>query len=197
VTGHILYALAWAGFGFVHSLLAGAGAKRLLAPLLGRAYRLLYNLVALVAFGLVWTVGFTHIDPAPFAWPSWVGWVRAGFLVAGLAVMAWAMRGYDGSRLLGTSQILQPGLPEDEPLRTDGPHRYVRHPLYTGGLLILISLAGDPLGLATALWGGLYLIVGARFEERRLLARYGAPYADYSSRVPAFLPWKGPLSPGK
>lgn len=197
MTAHLVYALAWAVFGLVHSLLAGQGIKRRLAPYLARGYRLAYNLIALLSVGMVWTVGFTLIDPTPFAVPAWVGWLRTLLLLAGFLVMAWAMKGYDGARLLGYRQILEPALPEDEPLHTEGPHRYVRHPLYAGGLLILIGLAGDPLGLATAIWGGLYLVLGARFEERRLLARYGQAYADYISRVPAFLPWKGRLGAGK
>ena len=39
--------------------------------------------------------------------------------------------------------------------------------------------------------GSLYLVVGAAFEERGLLRLYGADYADYRRRVPAFIPWKG------
>jgi protein-S-isoprenylcysteine O-methyltransferase Ste14 len=78
-----------------------------------------------------------------------------------------------------------------EPLRLDGPHRFVRHPLYTALFLVLWGRAFDEAMIATAVWGSLYLIVGTRFEERKLLRLHGAAYARYRARVPAFLPWKG------
>ena len=111
-----------------------------------------------------------------------------GLMIAGLG-------GYDIGRLGGLRQIRAARLglieDEDEPLRRDGLHRFVRHPLYGAGFLILWGNVGGEFELATAIWGSLYLIVGARFEERWLLARYGEAYADYRRRVPAFIPWKG------
>jgi protein-S-isoprenylcysteine O-methyltransferase Ste14 len=111
------------------------------------------------------------------------------------------LRGYDLGRLAGTHQIrvADGGAedPEDEPLRVDGLHRYVRHPLYTGGFLILWGRVDGDLELATAIWASLYLVIGSRFEERRLLTLYGAEYADYRRRVPAFFPWRGKTRPSR
>lgn len=190
------YALAWLSFGAGHSLLAAGRVKACLAPRLGPFYRLCYNLVAalhLLAVGWLgaWLLG----DEPPFALPPAA---RLGLLavhLAGWLGLVWTMRFYDAGRLLGLSQVRRPDAPEDEPLRLDGPHRWVRHPLYAFAFLVLWGAALAPLGLATALWGSFYLVVGSRFEERRLLALYGQSYADYRRRVPAFLPWKGPCAP--
>jgi len=80
---------------------------------------------------------------------------------------------------------------EDEPLRLDGLHRFVRHPLYAAGLLILWGRIGGPFELATAVWGTLYIVIGTAMEERRLARLYGADYTAYRQRVPAYVPWKG------
>ena len=80
---------AWLGYGLLHSLLASLGVKRRIAarwPRLMPAYRLLYNLVALVTllpFGW-WLLR----DPGPFLW-RWAGpwrWVADGLGLAALAV---------------------------------------------------------------------------------------------------------------
>ena len=78
-----------------------------------------------------------------------------------------------------------------EPLATGGLNAFVRHPLYSGLFLVLWARVSNDLTLATALWGSLYLVIGSRFEERRLLRVYGEAYARYRAAVPAFVPWKG------
>jgi protein-S-isoprenylcysteine O-methyltransferase Ste14 len=105
-----------------------------------------------------------------------------------------ALREYDLGRFSGLSQIKahRRGAPEpgDEPLIIHGMHQFVRHPLYLGAYLIFWGGAGDDFGLATAIWGSLYLWIGARHEERSLLALYGQAYTAYQTQVPAIVPWK-------
>lgn len=75
-------------------------------------------------------------------------------------------------------------------LRTGGLYRWVRHPIYSGVLLVATSVtlaAGDPrrlvvLGLLVAL-----LTVKARWEEARLAERF-PDYPAYAARTPRFLP---------
>jgi protein-S-isoprenylcysteine O-methyltransferase Ste14 len=186
-TAHLLYALAWLSFGVGHSLLASQGPKRRLKPLFGPGYRLAYNLFAAVHIGAV--VAFGHWlakTPPPFANPFWPA------AILGLVVLGVALRDYDLGRLMGTHQLRHPEEPEDEPLHLKGLHRWVRHPLYSGSFLVLWGKAANEFELATAFWASLYLLTGAAFEERRLLRLYGAAYADYRRRVPAFVPWKIP-----
>ena len=82
-------------------------------------------------------------------------------------------------------------LSEDEPLITGGLHLFVRHPLYLGVYLILWGRATGDFGLATAVWGSVYLVIGAAFEDRKLLALYGDEFRDYKDRIPAVIPWRG------
>ncbi len=196
LAGHLAYALAWLSFGAVHSLLARQSVKARLRPLLGPWYRLAFNGLSVVHIGLVWAVGWLVLaDADAFGLSGWVRHFLLAAEIAGWLLMAVALAGYELGRLGGMSQIRHHrqgvAAPEDEPLRTDGLHRFVRHPIYSAGFLILWGRVGNEFELATAIWGSLYLVVGALFEERWLLDLYGAAYADYRRRVPAFVPWKG------
>ncbi|MEX2454496.1 MAG: isoprenylcysteine carboxylmethyltransferase family protein [Rhodospirillaceae bacterium] len=189
---HVWYGLAWLSFGLGHSVLAARSVKDRLDGLLGRRYRLAYNGWATLHLLAVWLSGrFLYADAPPPGLPGWWGTVGAGLLVAGIAVMVLALREYDRGRLLGLAQIRAPDLPEDETLRVEGLHRYVRHPLYGGLFLALWGQAQTEFGLATAAWASLYLLIGTAFEERRLAALYGEDYLAYRRRVPAFVPWRG------
>lgn len=194
LAAHALYALAWLSFGALHSLLAS---RRLKAHLgLGAYTRLAYNLFALVHVAAVIALGRWLLGGAPaFGRAGAVVWLQAAMVVVGAGVFVWGLAGYDLGRFAGTAQVRahRAGIPldEDGPLRIAGAGRYVRHPLYAGGLLLLAGGIIDPYTLATALWAGLYLLVGMGFEERRLAARYGDAYRAYRSRVPALVPWRG------
>ena len=185
MTGHLAYGLAWVLFGLTHSLLAGRHG-------LGRWSRLVYNAIALAEFAAVAAVGAWALGSAPaFDLPRAAQLALGAVHLAGWAVLLLAARYYDLGRLGGLTQLRHPELAADEGLRRDGPHAWVRHPLYAGAFLILWGAALSPLGLATAGWGSLYLLIGTRCEETRLMRRYGDAYAVYRARTPAFLPWKG------
>jgi protein-S-isoprenylcysteine O-methyltransferase Ste14 len=73
-----------------------------------------------------------------------------------------------------------------------GAYRVVRHPIYTG---VVLLLAGYGL-IAGAWWSGLaagaiafvYVDRKAAAEERHLRAIHPG-YADYCARVPKLVPW--------
>jgi len=189
------YALAWLSFGAVHSLLARDAVKRRLRGRLGRAYRLVYNVVAIVHLVSVLAFGWWLLAPLPdFALPDWVKAVRMGVLMTGVAILWIGGGAYDLRRFAGLAQLGErPDAPDpdDEPLRIAGIQRYVRHPLYLGTLCLVWGLAGSPFGLGTAVWVTLYVLVGIRFEERDLVRRFGDRYRDYRRRVPMLFPWPG------
>lgn len=186
-----LYGLVWLGFGLLHSVLAGPTAKAYLHNILGNRYRLAYNLVAILTFGLAAWTGLIIFEDAPKL--EWGGRIKVwlSFIgISGWILLFIAAGGYDMRRFMGLSQATH-NASEDEPLRTDGLHRYVRHPLYSAVFLILIGGAWTHFGLATAIFGSLYIIAGTWSEERKLIALYGHEYLVYKGKVPAFIPWRG------
>ena len=80
---------------------------------------------------------------------------------------------------------------EDHELVTGGPYRWVRHPIYTGGILIV---TGSALALGKA--GGLVSVAimiaiflhKIRLEERVLGGYFGSKYADYRRSTKALIP---------
>ena len=193
---HFLYALLWATFGLGHSALADARVKARLKPYFRAGYRLAYNLFAVVHVALILGVGWWLLGNGEvFARPDWLRVPQWGMTALGAVVLFAALFGYDLGRFAGTAQLrawtLGKFLDDEEPLHLSGLHRYVRHPLYSGAFLLLWGRVADEFTLATALWASLYFWIGSRFEERRLMARFGDSYARYRDRVPAYLPWKG------
>ncbi len=74
---------------------------------------------------------------------------------------------------------------QDQVLVDTGLYARVRHPLYAGGILTLLSIPialGSLWGLIPALFGALMLVIRIEFEEEMLLKGMEG-YADYRSRV--------------
>jgi protein-S-isoprenylcysteine O-methyltransferase Ste14 len=194
--GLMVLSLLWAAYGALHSLLASAAFKRVAGcrwPGLMPAYRLAYNLVAVLA--LLPVLGFLARHPGPWIW-RWhrlLAWVMNGaaLLAAGLLVSG---AGYDLAEFLGFRQLRdgRTAGEDREPFRISRLHRYVRHPWYSLSLVILWTRDMSAGLLISALWITAYFVLGSRLEERKLLGRFGSPYRDYMARVPGLVPrpWK-------
>ncbi len=191
-----MYGVMWAAFGMCHSLLASETVKARLHGWLGAGYRLAYNGFAVISLAALFWGGHALLGALPafdLSGPHKIG--LGGLEIAGWVLMFIALGGYDLGRFAGTAQMRAAktgeALDEDGPLRTEGLHRYVRHPLYSAVFLVLWGAVWSPFGLMTAIFGSIYLLCGTWLEERRLIARYGDAYTAYRARVPAYVPWRG------
>ena len=76
-------------------------------------------------------------------------------------------------------------------LATTGPYAYVRHPQYTGFILVMLGfLVQWPTLLTLAMFPVLvwmYLRL-AKFEEREATVIFGDSYRRYAGQVQAFIP---------
>ncbi len=193
---YLLYGLAWIAFGGTHSVLASATLKRQLAHIAGASYRLTYNGFAIISLAVTFWVGYlVFAETEAFELTNTIKAVLGVTQISGWFLMYFALGQYDLGRFAGTHQFKNRNAnalsDDDEALQTKGLHHYVRHPLYSAVFLVLWGAAWTPFGLATAIFGSGYLLIGTYFEERRLLARHGETYADYRGHVPAFIPWRG------
>jgi protein-S-isoprenylcysteine O-methyltransferase Ste14 len=108
-------------------------------------------------------------------------------LAAGGFLFAWSVY-YFWSRGRGTLA------PWDPPRAfvVDGPYRYVRNPMISGVLFILLGEAGVLRSLSHLAWAALFTLINAIYipllEEPMLEARFGDPYRRYTRTVRRFLP---------
>jgi hypothetical protein len=90
---------------------------------------------------------------------------------------------------------------KNQELATDGAYRFVRHPLYTGNILLVVGFA-----LAGSQWWGLpvalfffwfYYPTAIEYEDRKLRRLFGTAWEQWSARTPALLPrFGGTLAQG-
>ncbi len=187
----LLIALAWLAYGLIHSWLAGGAVKAWVSrrwPRLAPAYRLAYNAIATLL--LIPPLALTLSMPGEVVWdvPGWIAWPAA---IAAVAGFVWSLRWYDMGEFLGLAQWRRRDGREHEGFVLSPLHRYVRHPWYSLGLLLLWTRDLDAAWLTTAVAVTLYLLIGSRLEERKLVERYGEAYRRYQARVPALIPRPG------
>ena len=180
-------------YGFLHSLLASpwikGRARGWFGPETERWYRLAYN--ALAVLGLVPVLALTTLlpDRTLYAIPS--PWALVPLLIQGLAGIALVVGLWQTGLwgFLGFQQFLHPPKASLPVMVVTGLYRWVRHPMYTAGLVLIwltpvmtINILVLNLGLS------IYLMVGTLFEERKLIKAYGAVYEEYMQRTPMLIP---------
>ena len=70
-------------------------------------------------------------------------------------------------------------------------HRFVRHPWYSAALVIIWTRDMDAARLLSAAMMTVYVVVGSRLEERKLVAWHGERYHRCRERVPGLVPLAG------
>jgi protein-S-isoprenylcysteine O-methyltransferase Ste14 len=113
--------------------------------------------------------------------------ILSGFLcVTGLLFAIWARA------ILGSNWSSSVTLKQDHELVTRGPYRFVRHPIYTGVLLMLLgsALISGRLGpIAGMAFGFLGLWIKLSQEEALMMQHFPADYPKYKASSKALLPF--------
>jgi protein-S-isoprenylcysteine O-methyltransferase Ste14 len=178
-------------WGVVHSWLASSEAKGLARRQLGerpmRAYRLAYNAFAAISFVPVLALlralpdEGLYVAKIPWLYLMLAGQVAAACLLA-LGLLQTDPLYFIGFRhtakSVGSSRLVITGL-----------YRWVRHPLYLFGLILLWLTPAMTVNLLTVfIMLTAYIFIGATLEERRLVEEFGDSYIDYSRRTPMIVP---------
>lgn len=79
----------------------------------------------------------------------------------------------------------------DTDLVTTGPYRLVRHPIYSGMVLMMIgsAIGLSPVWLPIAIVAGIYFLFSAQAEEEFMAERFPDSYPAYRARTKMLLPF--------
>jgi protein-S-isoprenylcysteine O-methyltransferase Ste14 len=120
--------------------------------------------------------------------PEWWRIACSALCVPFAVVLAWT-----SVRHLGRQFRVHAGLYEDHQLVTSGPYAFVRHPIYTSLLAMLVSTLFLLTPWQWAVPSLALFIIGTEIrvytEDGLLASRFGERFTEYRKRVPAYLPF--------
>jgi protein-S-isoprenylcysteine O-methyltransferase Ste14 len=141
-----------------------------------------------IGFGIAWGVRRSLV---PEAWTASPGSLaRTGTVAALLIASLWLV--FAAVQKLGKQWSLTARVLESHRLVTEGPYRFVRHPIYTAMLGLLLA-TGVAMSRGPAILAAVVIyILGTRLrigvEERLLRDAFGPEYDAYARRVGGFIP---------
>jgi len=196
--GHLMMiVVSWLLYFLLHSLLASLAVKSFIVkhrPSFMPAYRLAYNLIALLLVLIPLWLTFAKASDYLWQWQGLSWWVANMLAILAIAGFFWSLRYYDGQEFLGIKQLKTDSrsIEDQESFRLSPLHRFVRHPWYFLGLVLIWSREMTPYMLASAMVMTVYFWIGSRLEDKKLVRYYGEGYRVYSERVAGLfpLPWK-------
>lgn len=126
-----------------------------------------------------------------FALPLWpaVRWFGVGLLAASLVLLGWVH--FALGRNFNTTLVLR----TEHELITKGPYRWVRHPMYSSFVVLLLGMFLVSGNVLLGVTSGLFLIallwLRTPLEEAQLMERFGAAYGEYRQRTGLLWPRLG------
>lgn len=134
-----------------------------------------YHEASRQVLGLLLSVLFVIVSkPVP-----WALYVSTVFVIIGIVVRMWA-----------SGFILK-----NEQLATNGPYALVRHPLYTGNIIVVYAFAGGSGVWWTFVVATAFLLfyypTAIEYEDRKLHGIFGDTWKDFAKNTPALVPRLG------
>ena len=151
-----------------------------------RREKFLYYLVGMGLIPIFFYLLTSWIDTFRLPFPAGIRWLGAGLIFAGDLLFIWS------HKALGSnwSPILE--IRKGHTLVTDGPYRFIRHPMYAA-----IFLIGIGVSLLSANWivalsymmptASLYL-VRVSDEEEMMIGQFGDEYRQFMTRTGCLIP---------
>ena len=143
--------------------------------------------------GWLWVAAQVVLLGALIFWPASNDWPTPGWLLAIASILFFAGLGLIAVAALGLGTSLTPTpVPTARgSLQTGGLYRFVRHPIYTGVLIVVVAMtlrSGSWIHLTIAVITVIFFDRKAAWEEQQLIERF-ADYPTYVQRTPKFVPF--------
>jgi methanethiol S-methyltransferase len=145
---------------------------------------------ALVFLSVMWQ----PVDEAPVVLGGAVRGIMSTFSRIAILCFVWAFASLESLDAFGTGAVLarfRGRTTAPSRLTVKGPYRWVRHPFYFLAIVLLwttpvISIDRVLLNALFTVW----IVLGARWEERDLAVTFGEDYRRHQRQVPMLIPWK-------
>lgn len=178
---------AWGVYFFLHSFLVTERVKIYLHSSLGigkTKQRLFYSFISIVGLFLLLVINGA-IESEPLIPLSERLKIISMFIsTAGLLIIRAGFKHYSLKAFLGLQE-------ESSDFISNGVLSKVRHPIYSGTILIVVGFfLFDPriATLVSCLTIFVYLVIGIRLEENKLIKVHGDEYKEYKKKVPMLIP---------
>jgi protein-S-isoprenylcysteine O-methyltransferase Ste14 len=192
----IVIVALWGGYCALHSILISITVTQWVSRHLKEYYafyRLFYVVVSFVL--LVPLIRFTsELEGADvFTYASPLAVIRSALLIGSLVLFFWAFFfDYDALSFFGIRQILNfrnvKKTEEPQGLKKNGLLGIIRHPMYLMLLIYLWCQIDNMIDLEVTIVLTIYVIIGTKLEEKKLMLEFGELYAAYQHEVPMLVP---------
>ena len=194
---YLLTASLWIGYCALHSYLISVGFTQWMSRLLGRGYafyRLFYVLLSVVL--LIPLIRYSGQADTSIVLNYGVplSMIRYVLIAGSLAMFGYAFFfHYDPLSFIGIRQILNAKKIKaaDSPLtiRKSGLLGIIRHPMYLALIVYLWCHTFRWMDILVHTILTVYIYIGTRLEEKKLVREYGDTYIRYQQEVPMLIPF--------
>jgi len=194
---YIIIAAVFISYFAFHSLMASLMVKQWVArrwPGLMPYYRLMFNALAIILSIPLAVLVLLYLGELLWQWQGLGFYLTSALALLAVTGFVYSLNYYDLSEFWGTRQLKEgnQSVHDQEKFQILPFHRYVRHPWYFFGLVIIWTRDVSSVQLVVYLLVTAYFIYGSRLEEKKLIAYHGEVYKKYQQKVAGLfpLPWK-------
>jgi methanethiol S-methyltransferase len=197
---YLIVILLWIGYCVIHSFLISIKITRFMNRVLKRYYAFYRFFYIIISFVLIIPlINFsTRIEPVviiSYGFPITV--LRYVLIFGSLLMFFWSFFfNYDSLSFFGIRQILNFYTSKTEiqsdTIKKSGFLGVIRHPMY---FALLIYLWCHTFTLSEIIVNSvltIYIIIGTKLEEKKLVLEFGDEYIKYKSQVPMLIPFTKP-----
>ena len=194
---YLFVASIWIGYCALHNYLISIGFTNLMTRLLKNYYafyRFFYILISLIL--LIPLINFTAQSDTRIiiTYGYTLSIIRYALISGALLMFFWAFFfNYDSLSFFGIRQILSFGkikkINPTEEIRRNGLLGIMRHPMYFALILYLWCQTFRMMDILINTVLTIYVIIGTRLEEKKLVLEFGDTYIKYQQEVPMLIPF--------
>jgi protein-S-isoprenylcysteine O-methyltransferase Ste14 len=149
--------------------------------------RIIRNLIIILLYVALWFLPFAdRRNIGTLGGQPSIRWVGISLFAIGMSLIFWS------GIILGKMYSADVTLQEDHHLVTTGPYKYIRHPRYTGGILLAFGMSllyNSWVGLALSFAFIGVIIFRIRDEEDLMQQAFGQEWEHYCQRTRRLVPF--------